>query len=107
MKKQPWPTAVAIQNINSIGSDARLTITYTSHAKARLNERGLIVSDVLYALARGFVFGDATASTQEGLFKYEIETRTPNSNNRKIRVVVIPDMDRLWIKIVTVMWADE
>lgn len=107
MKTQPWSPAVATRNINRIGSDPRLNITYTVHSKGRLSERGLIIGDILFVLSRGFVHTDASPSTQEGLFKYEIETRTPNSNNRSVRAVVIPDTESIWVKIVTVMWADE
>lgn len=69
--------------------------------------RDLIVGDVLYILKNGFVYEDPEPATQPKLFKYKIETRTPNSNNRSVRIVIIPDCNTCWIKIVTVMWADE
>jgi hypothetical protein len=36
-----------------------------------------------------------------------MQCTTPNSQNREVRVVVIPDWKRKGIKVVTVMWADE
>ena len=70
-------------------------------------DRGLILSDVLYALKNGFVYEECSSATQPGLWKYRIETRTPNSANRIVGVVVIPDESKIWIKIVTVMWIDK
>jgi hypothetical protein len=72
-----------------------------------LAERDLIIGDVMYVLRNGFVFEDPEPATQPDLFKYKIETRTPNSNNRSVRLVVIPDPQRCWVKVVTVMWVDE
>jgi hypothetical protein len=36
-----------------------------------------------------------------------MQCTTPNSKNREVRAVAIPDWKRKDIKIVTVMWADE
>ncbi|MBR7518797.1 hypothetical protein KC217_24345, partial [Mycobacterium tuberculosis] len=55
----------------------------------------------------GFVYEDPVPATQRDLYRYKMETRTPNSNNRVVRVVVIPDPSKCWAKIVTVMWVDE
>jgi len=59
----------------------------------RLAERGIFVSDVLYVLKHGFVYLDGVPALQQGRFKYEIESRTPNSGGRKVRLVVIPDAE--------------
>jgi Domain of unknown function (DUF4258) len=104
---QPWPPAAATKNLNQIGANPRLKVTYTLHSRNRMNERDLTMGDVLYVLSNGFVYEEGVPSTQDGFFKYCMETRTPNSNNKSVRVVVIADPDRIWIKIVTVMWADE
>ena len=72
-----------------------------------MDERDLIVGDILYILKWGFVYDDPAPATQPELFRYRVESRTPNSNNRVVRAVVIPDPDRCWIKIATVMWADQ
>lgn len=73
----------------------------------RLAERGVFIGDVLFLLKNGFVHGDPTPATRPDLYRYEMESRTPNSDGRMIRVVVIPDEKNLICKIVTVMWADE
>ena len=72
-----------------------------------MRDRDLLVGDVLYVLKNGFVFQEAVAATQPSLWKYRVETRTPNSGNRVVRVVAIPDDDKIWVKIITVMWVDE
>lgn len=65
------------------------------------------MSDVLYLLKKGFVYDDPEPATQPGLYKYKMETRTPNSNNRVVRLIVIPDAATCWVKPVSVMWVDE
>ena len=69
-------------------------------------ERDLTMGDLLYVLKNGFVYEPPEQATQPGLWKYKIETRSPNSN-RVVRVVVIPDASKSWAKILTLMWADE
>lgn len=105
-KPQPWNNADATDAIRAMGSDPGLTLSYSAHAKEQMEERDLIISDILYVLKHGFVLTDSKPATKVGLHKYSLETRTPNSNNRSVRVVVIPDLLRCWIKIVTVMWVD-
>lgn len=70
-------------------------------------ERGIIVSDVLFVLKFGFVLADPEPATRPGFFRYAIENKTPNSDSRDIRLIVIPDQSRTMIKLVTVMWVDE
>ena len=70
-------------------------------------ERDLFVGDILHVLKFGFVYSEPEPSSQPGLYKYRIETRTPNSDNRTVRLVVIPDPEKLWVKNITVMRADE
>jgi hypothetical protein len=107
IKPQPWSPADATHAIRKLGSDARLKSSYTLHFLERLTERGLIIGDALYVLRHGFVYDPAESSTQPNLYRYRIETKTPNSNNRSVRIVVIPDSARCWIKFVTAMWVDE
>ena len=104
---QPWKPAEATTKIREIGRDARLTITYTGHARDQMHDRELFAGDVLYVLKNGFVYANPAAATQPGLWKYLVETRTPNSGNRIVCVVAIPDGNKIWVKIVTVMWVDE
>lgn len=90
-----------------MGRSGKLTLSFTEHLKERLAERDLLIGDVLYVLKSGFVYEDPSPATQPDLYRYKMETRTPNSNNRVVRVVVIPDPARCWAKIVTVMWVNE
>ncbi|MDK9694891.1 MAG: DUF4258 domain-containing protein [Siculibacillus sp.] len=105
--KQPWSRAEATRNIQALARSPDLRLTYTEHAKTRIFERDLTIGDVLRVLKEGFVHRDPEASTQAGLYKYHPEGRSPNSGNRVVRVVVIPDPTKSWMKIVTVMWVDE
>lgn len=105
--EQPWKGANATDKIRHIGRGAKLDLSYSIHFKERLSERDLTMADVLYLLKNGFVYDAAEPATQPGLFKYKMETRTPNSGNRIVRLVVIPDAKKGWIKIITIMWADE
>lgn len=73
----------------------------------RLADRGLLTGDVLFVLKYGFVYGDPTPATRPDFYRYEMESRTPNSDGRSVRVVVIPDAMNLICKIVPVMWVDE
>ena len=107
VKPQPWNQANATDAIREMGRSTSLDLSYTGHFRERLAERDLLIADARYVLKNGFVFDEPEPSTQSGLFKYRIETRTPNSNNRNVRLVVIPDPQHCWIKIITVMWADE
>lgn len=106
-RAQPWPPQVATRTINRIAREEGLTVTLTRHVREQMATRELIMSDVLYILKNGFVYQEPQTSTQPNLFKYLIETRTPNSGNRVVRAVAIPSARDRHIKIVTVMWVDE
>lgn len=69
-------------------------------------ERELYTGDVKFVLQQGFVYDEPEASTRAGFFKYKVESRSPNSGSRTVRIVAIPDAARCHIKIVTVMWVD-
>ncbi|MBI3703047.1 MAG: DUF4258 domain-containing protein [Rhizobiales bacterium] len=107
VKPQPWKPADAPDEIRRIAKSPTLKLTYREHAIDQIKERDLIVGDVLHALKNGFVYSDAQTTTKSNLFKYLMESKTPNSGNRAIRVVVIPDPSRCWLKVLTVMWVDE
>ena len=104
---EPWEPAVATEQIRAIANDKRLTVSYKLHAKERMAERNLILSDVLYALKNGFVYNRPVPATRPDLFRYRIDCRTPNSGSRSIGVVVIPSKAGCLLKIVSVMWVDE
>ncbi len=73
----------------------------------RVSERGLILSDVLYALKHGNVRRAALPALGKGGFRYQVECVTPNSASRAIGVVTIPDPSQCQLSVVTVMWLDE
>ena len=104
---QPWSSADATDYIRLLGRDPNLDLIRTQHAHEQMRDRSLIMSDVLFVLKNGFVYAEAQASTQTSLFKYLIESRSPNSGSRTVRLVVIPDPRETCIKVVTVMWVDE
>jgi Domain of unknown function (DUF4258) len=94
--------------INRIVNDKGCLFSYTKHARERMVERGLIVSDVLFALKFGYVYEDSKEeSTMPGYYKYRIESSTPNSGTRTLRIVAVPDNKSCQIKIITIMWRDE
>jgi hypothetical protein len=70
-------------------------------------DRSLTIGDVLYILKNGFVHAEAEPATTYGFFKYLMECSTPNTNNRSVRIVVIPSPSKQEVKIITVMWVDE
>ena len=107
-KPQPWTPADATDEIRAIATSERppLSLILTKHASEQMQERSLYTGDVLFILKQGFVFGNAVASTRAGYYKYAVQSRSPNSGNRTVRVIAIPDPDRGHVKIVTVMWVD-
>jgi hypothetical protein len=72
-----------------------------------MEDRSIIVSDVLFVLKFGFVLTAPEAATKPGFFRYGMENKTPNSDSRDIRLIIIPDEKKSMIKLVTVMWVDE
>lgn len=102
-----WNKKEATENIRKMAKSTDFGIHYKLHARERLAERNLIMSDILFVLKNGFVHTSAVRSTREGYHKYAIECRSPNSGGREVRVIVIPDSKTCKLKIVTVMWVDE
>jgi len=105
MEEEPLEPAAATRFIRSLHG-ASLNLRYTRHVRERLEERGLIVGDILHIIKHGFVYERGETSTRLGLFKYQMECVTPNSNGRTVRIVIIPSLS-CSIKVVTIMWADE
>ena len=103
---QPWKPADATDTIRKIAR-GNFDLLQGIHDDERLSERGLIASDLVYVLKNGFVYDEPKPSSREGLYKYEIECPTPNSNGRSLRVVVIPCCANNSIRIITIMWRDE
>ncbi len=96
----------ATKQINAAAADAFMQLSLTFHAKERMRDRGLIVSDVLHVLKTGFVYDAPERATRPQFWKYQIEGASPNSHGRLVRIVVIPAAGPS-LKIVTVMWKDE
>ncbi|MDP2359046.1 MAG: DUF4258 domain-containing protein [Beijerinckiaceae bacterium] len=107
-KPQPWTPADATDLIRLIASDngGGLGLIVTRHARTQMNDRNLFMGDLLFLLKEGFVLADGEESTQSGYYKYAMQSRTPNSGNRTVRAIVIPDYISSILKIVTVMWVD-
>lgn len=104
--EEPWTPAQATERIRHIASGA-CDLSYKTHAQDQLAERELIAGDLLFLLRNGFVYKPPVEATKKPYWKYEMQCKTPNSKNREVRAVVIPDWKRKGIKLVTVMWADE
>lgn len=102
-----WAPSIATDEIRQIAQSMRLSISYSHHAKIQLSKRNLIISDVLYVLKNGFVYEEPKPSTRDGFNKYKMESRSPNSGRRSVRVIVIPDKKSNFLKIITTMWVDE
>jgi hypothetical protein len=105
--KEPWPPAEATRVIREVARHEKFKITLAKHARDRMFERDLQMGDLLYVLKNGFVYEHPEEATQPGLWKYSIETGAPNSGNRVVRLIVVPDAARVWAKVITIMWADE
>jgi hypothetical protein len=101
-----WSNARATELIRQCASNPQFTPHWKRHALERLHERDLVAGDVLYALKNGFVLEEPEPSDIEGYFKYTVESKTPNSEGRRVKVVVVPGAG-CELKIITVMWKDE
>jgi hypothetical protein len=106
VKPQPWIPADATDEIRAIAKRDDFGLVLTRHAREQMADRSLIASDILFVLKHGFVLSQAQESTRPDFHKYAIESRSPNSGSRTVRVICIPDPGRLQIKVVTVMWID-
>lgn len=102
----PWKPAHATTRVRDIAK-GKLDLVLSKHAKEQMQERDLATGDVLYVLKNGFIYDESVPSTRPGFSKYKMECTTPNSNNRTVRLVVIPCASSRHIKVATVMWADE
>lgn len=102
---KPMTPAQATRHIREKLKSGHVDLDFTSHVKTRLEQRGLIMSDVLHVLKHGTVYEEAEPTTRDSFFKYKIECTTPNSGGRSIRLVVIPSPSS-YIKVVTIMWVD-
>jgi len=100
-----WTAAHATASIRKCANSDDLDLHLTHHAMDQMEDRSLLIGDLLHLLKKGFVYDEPEPSTREGFFKYAIEGKTPNSGGRSVRAIVIPS-GACGIKIVTVMWMD-
>jgi hypothetical protein len=78
----------------------------TKHAKERMLEREIYTPDVLHVVTFGTVPRTGEPSSRTGVFKYRMESKTPNSEGRVLALIVIPAGGNV-LKVVTVHWANE
>lgn len=104
---QPWKPGVATTRINDIARNKQFDLALKVHAKERLAQRGLLMSDLLFVLKNGYVYEAPEESTMAGFYRYKIESQSPNSGARFLRAVVVPDRKSCQIKVITIMWRDE
>lgn len=102
---KPLSPAKATHQLREYGASLDLDLYWTDHATEQMDDRDLLMSDVLHVLKYGFVHNNGVSTSQPGHFKYEMECTTPNSGNRTVRIVVIPSQSCA-VKVITVMWAD-
>lgn len=102
----PWTPARATKEIWKLAK-LEFEFNWTEHAGDQMLERDLIIGDIIHVLKHGYVYEEAEPSTREGFFKYKVESRSPNSGSRTLRVVVVPQREPPLFKVVTVMWVDE
>lgn len=105
-RARPWPPRKATEEIRNLAGRG-FDFCWTEHASEQMSARDLIVGDILHVLKHGFVYQEAEPSTRPGFFKYAVECRSPNSGDRILRVVVVPQRKPPTFKVVTVMWVDE
>lgn len=107
MIEQPWEPDFAGREIHRIAKNEEFGLYWTRHAKERLQERGLIFSDILFVLKNGSVIEEPEASTRDGYYKYRVRSRAPNSDGREVGVVCVPCAKSNTIKLISVMLMDE
>lgn len=106
-KKQPWSPADATACINLLAKRGIAGLHYTDHCKERMEQRGIVIRDILYVLKTGFVYEDPEAASREGFYKYKVEGDSLSCEGRTLRIIAIVDERKEEIKIVTVMFIDE
>ena len=97
----------ATEKIRKLAHNLNFDLHASIHALDQMQERDLLVGDALDILKKGFVYEDAEPASQDGYWKYKMIGITPNSYNREVAVIVIPDFSTIAIKLVTIFWVDE
>lgn len=102
---EPWEPAVATRAINHLANRIDMHFVMKRHALEREDLREITTPDILHVLKNGFVFKEHQPATRDGLYKYRIEGRSPNTGTRSMRICLIPDEKNVGIKVLTVMWV--
>ena len=66
----PWPPGRATDIVRQRASNEAFSIHWTAHAKNRMEERELVMSDVLHVLKHGFIYEEGEEASRPGLYKY-------------------------------------
>ncbi|MCY4337312.1 MAG: DUF4258 domain-containing protein [Gammaproteobacteria bacterium] len=108
-RKSPcWSAKTAERHIRAYSQKSSgFELAYTIHAKERIEERGIIISDVVHILVHGHIDDEPETSSRPGYCKYKICGKPPNSGHREICLVIIPNPDKPAVKVITVMWKDQ
>jgi len=107
MAKNKLSPADATTSIRALAQDLFFDLFVTTHAMTQMEERNLLTGDALNVLKKGFVLDDPEPATQDGLWKYKMIGTSPNSHNREVATIIIPDFTNKAAKLVTVYWVDE
>ncbi len=102
----PWAPARATKEIWKLAK-RDFEFNWAEHAREQILDRDLIIGDIIHVLKHGYVYEEAEPSARKGFFKYKVESRSPNSGGRTLRVVVVPQCKPPLFKVITVMWVDE
>lgn len=87
---KPLEPADATKRIHRMANMKGVEISWTEDVKYALKERSLVMGDLHHVLRKGVVLSPGEPTTRPGLFKYVIESRTPNfiRQNVKLRVIM-------------------
>lgn len=100
-----WPRRTAEKRIHEYARGwSKLELTLKMHASEQMNQRSITTSDIRWVLSNGSIVEGPVAATR-GECKYKICGKIPNST-RTVCLVIIPNLRRPAISIVTAMWED-
>jgi hypothetical protein len=97
------PRADALEKqIREIAKNDR-SVYFGTHARERMEERGITFLDAIRVLKRGFVSGDIVAGGRPGEWKCKVVANVKGSRDVGV-VTIVSDGRRLFVK--TVEWED-
>lgn len=101
-----WSPGMAERQLRAYIEHVDFDLSYTAHVRERMNERGIVLADIRHLLSHGHITEQPKKATRPGCYRYKICGKTPNSGNRRICAVVVPDVGKPSVTIITVMWED-